>query len=126
MGIINVDYRDRKPIYEQIIDNVTTLVIRGLLQPNEQLPSVRVLASELAINPNTIQKSYSELEKREVIYSIQGRGSYISPNIEALKKTRENEILKLLEKLLYESREIGMEKQTIKDCINKVWRDNND
>ena len=67
MGVITVDTRDRKPIYEQLTENIRRLVLQGILQPNEQLPSVRALAVELAINPNTIQKAYAELERQGII-----------------------------------------------------------
>ena len=66
MNRIYVDLRSRTPIFEQIIDAVQDLAIRGLMQPDEPLPSVRALAAELAINPNTIQKAYAELERRGV------------------------------------------------------------
>ena len=66
MGVITVDTRDRKPIYEQLTENIRRLVLQGVLQPHEQLPSVRALAVELAINPNTIQKAYAELERQGI------------------------------------------------------------
>jgi len=61
MGLITVDVKDRKLIYEQLIDNIKDLILEGLLRPEEFLPSVRSLAKELGINPNTIQKAYAEL-----------------------------------------------------------------
>ncbi len=76
--MITIDYRDRKPIYLQIIDNVETLAAKGILPADSQLPTVRNLAVELAINPNTIQRAYGELEKRGIIYTIPGRGSFIA------------------------------------------------
>ena len=76
MSLIYVDLRSRTPIFEQIIECVRDLVIRGLLSPDEHLPSVRALAAELAINPNTIQKAYGELERQGVIYSLAGRGKF--------------------------------------------------
>ncbi len=65
--MITVDYRDRRPLFEQIIENVEHLAAQGLLSPGEQIPSVRQLARDLSINPNTIQRAYSELERRGVI-----------------------------------------------------------
>ena len=70
MGLITIDYRDRKLIYEQLVDNVKLLVLRGDLKKNDFLPSVRSLAKELGINPNTIQKAYAELERQGIIASI--------------------------------------------------------
>lgn len=76
--MIQVDVKDRKPIWEQLVENIKTLVVCGAMHPDEQLPSVRALAGELAINPNTIQKAYAELERCGVVYSIPGRGSFVT------------------------------------------------
>ena len=71
-----LNYRDSKPIYEQIKDGFRKLIITNSLSANEKLPSVRELASGLAINPNTIQRAYRELESEGFIYSIAGKGSF--------------------------------------------------
>ena len=76
--MISVNYRDPRPIYEQIMDKVRRLVISGAMVPEEKLPSVRELASQLAINPNTIQRAYRELESQGWIYSVSGKGSFIA------------------------------------------------
>lgn len=70
---------DRRPIYEQIVDKMSELMIRGALSENSPLPSVRNLAAELSINPNTVQRAYIELEREGYIYSIKGKGSFVSP-----------------------------------------------
>lgn len=74
--MINLNYRDARPIYEQIKDSIRTLVVTGGLGADEKLPSVRELASQLAINPNTIQRAYRELESEGYIYSVAGKGSF--------------------------------------------------
>ena len=84
--MFSIDYRSRTPIYRQIIDNVENLAARGVLQPDGQLPSVRSLAVELSINPNTIAKAYSELEAKGIIYSLPGRGSFLCGNSCALRR----------------------------------------
>lgn len=66
------------PIYEQLIKRITELIINGSLTENEKLPTVREVAKELGINPNTVQKAYQLLEQQGFIYSMQGKGSYIS------------------------------------------------
>ncbi|MDO4732644.1 MAG: GntR family transcriptional regulator, partial [Bacillota bacterium] len=71
-----IDYKSRVPLYQQIVENVEKLTLRGILLPEQQLPSVRALAMELSINPNTIAKAYAELEARGLIYSLPGRGSF--------------------------------------------------
>ena len=71
--MINLDLKSRVPIYEQLVDKVKQLIIQGVLKPDEKLPSVRSLAQELTINPNTIQKAYRELEREGYIYSLPAR-----------------------------------------------------
>ena len=78
--MIVIDYQDRTPIYEQIVERVQTLIIKGILKSDEQLPSVRKLAVDLSINPNTIQKAFAVLEQQGFIYSVKGRGSFVTPN----------------------------------------------
>ena len=74
--MIQLNYRDARPIYEQVRDGLRHLVVTGALQAGDKLPSVRALASSLAINPNTIQRAYSELETEGYIYSVSGKGSF--------------------------------------------------
>lgn len=74
--MISLDYRDRRPLYQQVKDNLRRMMLTGLLPPDEKLPSVRSLATQLAINPNTIQRAYSELETEGYIYSVPGKGSF--------------------------------------------------
>lgn len=94
--MILIDYKSRKPIYEQIIDNIKNLVVSGILKRDEQLPSVRQLAQQLAINPNTIQKAYAELERQGVIYSLKGRGSFVGSSLQELRTVQQKELLEQL------------------------------
>lgn len=75
--MILLDYRDARPIYTQIIDGLRQQIRSGVLQPGDKLPSVRELATQLSINPNTIQRSYRELERDGWIISIPGKGSFV-------------------------------------------------
>ena len=77
--MLNLDYRDVRPIYEQVRDNLRRLMVSGAIQEGEKLPSVRSLASNLAINPNTIQRAYESLEAEGYVYSIPGKGSFAAP-----------------------------------------------
>lgn len=102
MGLITVDVKDRKLIYEQLIDNIKDLILEGLIQPEEFLPSVRALAKELGINPNTIQKAYAELERQGVIVSLAGRGSMVTSDVNVVtalvrKKVEEKILSTVLE-----------------------------
>ena len=77
--MLNLDYRDARPIYEQVRDNLRRLMVSGAIQEGEKLPSVRSLASNLAINPNTIQRAYESLEAEGYGDSIPGKGSFGAP-----------------------------------------------
>lgn len=76
--MIVLDYRDRRPLYEQVTEKLEELMFSGVLPSDSRLPSVRSMATELSINPNTIQRAYAELERQGYIYSIQGKGSFVS------------------------------------------------
>lgn len=76
--MIVLDYLDSRPLYQQVKDSLRRMMLTGLLEPDEKLPSVRSLATQLAINPNTIQRAYAELEAEGYIYSVAGRGSFVS------------------------------------------------
>ena len=75
--MVYLNYRDTRPIYTQIADNFRSQIRVGVLSPGDKLPSVRELASELAINPNTIQRAYRELEADGWIASVSGKGSFV-------------------------------------------------
>ncbi len=87
--MISLNYRDSRPIYEQIREGLKRLIVTGALPPDERLPSVRTLATQLSINPNTIQRAYTELEREGYIYSIPGKGSFASGNVDAGGRRRE-------------------------------------
>ena len=74
--MLQLNYRDSRPIYEQVKDGLRKLVISGAIAPDEKLPSVRSLASSLAINPNTIQHAYEALEREGYVYTVTGRGTF--------------------------------------------------
>lgn len=86
--MVVIDYQNRKPIYEQIVERFQMLIVKGILEPDSQMPSVRALATELSINPNTIQKAYAVLEQEGYIYPIKGRGNFVSGNQALVKKKR--------------------------------------
>ncbi|MDO4271233.1 MAG: GntR family transcriptional regulator [Eubacteriales bacterium] len=118
--MIQIDYRDPKPIYEQVIDGVEQLVLRGALPADSQLPSVRQLAMELSINPNTIQRAYGELEKRGVIYAAKGRGNFVSDNAAALRKSRLDEIGAQIGALAAQARTLGASDDQLRGWV--LWK----
>lgn len=78
--MLSLDYRDSRPIYEQVKDSLRRLMVTGVMHEGEKLPSVRALASSLAINPNTIQRAYEALESEGYVYAVAGKGSFVAPN----------------------------------------------
>ena len=84
--MFKIDMRSRTPIYEQIIDSIKELVVKGVLIPGERLPSVRDMAKEMTLNPNTVQKAYQELERQGIISTLRGKGTFISEDIQANNK----------------------------------------
>ena len=79
--MISLNYRDQRPIYEQVKDGLRHLVVTGAIQTGDKLPSVRALAREIGVNPNTVAKAYQELERQGIIYTVPGRGSFVSPDV---------------------------------------------
>ena len=105
--MIGIDLQNRKPIYEQIIERFQTLIVNGVLEPDSQMPSVRSLAMELSINPNTIQKAYSALEQEGYIYPVKGRGNFVSGNA-GLKLQKQEGVYRELRELVERGKELGI------------------
>ncbi|MCD4837475.1 GntR family transcriptional regulator [Neobacillus sedimentimangrovi] len=111
--MFELDMRSRKPIYEQLVEKIKELIMNEVLKADEQLPSVRALATELTINPNTIQKAYRELENQGFIYSIKGKGSFVNPNNQTRDIEKIQSVKKDLEKLVLEALYLGIPAQEI-------------
>ena len=99
--MIQLNYRDSKPIYEQIKDGLRRLVVTGAVKKDEKFPSVRELATSLSINPNTIQKAYRELEQEGYIYTIAGKGSYAAEKAD-VTTGRNEELMKEFDEIVKE------------------------
>ena len=107
--MIQLNYRDSKPIYEQIKDGLRKLVISNSLSADEKLPSVRELAAKLAINPNTIQKAYRDLESEGYIYTVTGKGTFVAERKEvydARAKELLTEFDEIVEELFFLEKEL--------------------
>lgn len=115
--MFQLDIRSRKPIYEQLVDKLKELIIHEVYQADQQLPSVRVLAQELTINPNTIQKAYNALENQGYIYSIPGKGKFVAPQSEATNDEKVKKMKQDLVKLLSEALYLGIDKQELLSLI---------
>lgn len=114
--MIILDYKDRRPIYEQVIEKLKELMLLGVLAENEALPSVRSLAMDLSINPNTIQRAYAELERRGYIYTIKGKGSFVAEN-STMRENRKKELLIQVSEVIDEAIRLGISDDEIKKMV---------
>lgn len=114
--MIMLDYKDTRPIYEQVVEKFQTLILKGVLEPDEQLPSVRSLAVELSINPNTIQRAYGELERQGFIYTVKGRGGFVRYH-EDLLEIKKERLKKQITEVLKEAEELNI---SIEELLGQI------
>ena len=114
--MIQLNYRDTRPFYQQIKDNVRQLVVSGALKKDEKLPSVRELAASLAINPNTIQRAYRELESEGYIYTLSGKGTFVA-EVDHSNQFRQQELLPKLYKIVSELLYLSM---PVNELTNRI------
>ena len=119
--MISLNYRDSRPIYEQIKDELRKLIVTGALGKDDKLPSVRSLATQLAINPNTIQRAYTDLESEGYIYSVPGKGSFAAGNAGA-DMTRREELKKKIRELIRELRYLGVDRAELLELLEEGER----
>ena len=108
--MIAIDYQDRRPLYEQIAQRFQELILRGILEPGAQMPSVRKLAVELSINPNTSQRAFALLEQQGYIYAVKGKGNFVAGKGNYLGQ-KQRELLSRMESLLEEGDRLGMKRE---------------
>ncbi len=114
--MILLDYKDRRPIYEQVIERFQQMILCGALQPGDAMPSVRSLAMELSLNPNTIQRAYQELERNGYIYSIKGKGSFVS-EIQDAAESKRRELKEGLKSTVEKALAAGISEAELKDML---------
>lgn len=120
--MILLDYRDKRPIYEQIVEKLERLIVGGALDPDSKMPSVRSLGMDLGVNPNTIQRAYNQLEQEGYLYAVSGRGSFVAPETEwrdGKKKKMMEEWLLLTEK----AKEAGLTKDELEGALNRLYEE---
>jgi GntR family transcriptional regulator len=118
---ITVDPSSGLPIYLQIVAQIKTSIAMGRLQPEEPLPSVRQLATELAVNPNTVARAYLDLEYEGVIYKRQGAGTFVSSRgVEMSKNERRRVLGELIEKALVEGVNLGLSERELRETFDRV------
>lgn len=117
--MLNLDYRDARPIYEQVRDGLRRLMVTGAIQEGEKLPSVRSLASRLAINPNTIQRAYESLEAEGYLYSVPGKGSFAAPH-SGVDQGRKEELLGRFDAVAAELLFLGVGGETLVERVHRL------
>lgn len=117
--MLHLDYRDARPIYEQVRDGLRRLMVTGVIREGEKLPSVRSLAASLAINPNTIQRAYEQLESDGYVQSIPGKGSFASPST-GVDASRREELLALFDRTAAELLYLGMTAEELAQRIQTL------
>lgn len=116
--MIILDYRDSRPIYEQVVEKYKMLILKGVLQQDEKMPSVRNLAMELSINPNTIQRAYATLESQGYIYTVKGKGNFVSDKA-TLMKDYQKEISSQLSEVCKQAASAGMGREEFMTLVNE-------
>lgn len=111
--MINLDYTNRTPIYEQIVNEIEKYVALGILKEKEQIPSIRELASTLGINPNTVKKAYSELELKGVIVTISTKGTFVSDKTDNIIEAKIDEGIFKINELISELEKLGISRSEI-------------
>ncbi len=119
--MFQIDTLSRTPVYLQLVEQTERLILSGVLQPGAQIPSVRSLSVELSVNPNTIQKAYSELDARGLVSAVPGRGCFVTPLALGLLQQRARSRLPELGELLRKLRISGVRKDEILQCVQSVY-----
>ena len=122
--MILIDGRDPRPIYEQIVEKLAELMVCGALAENSPMPSVRSLAADLSVTPNTVQRAYTELERLGYIVSIRGKGSFVADTA-AIRRLGQEKILAELADIAVRASRAGMEKEQFLARAGSLWPENN-
>ena len=118
--VIKIDYKNDKPLHEQISIGIKELIISGILKFDEQLPSVRELSVELTVNPNTVQRAYKSLEAEGIIYSVRGKGNFVS-RISEKSDVQADALYDVLEKTVKELAFLGESEERIQNVIKNIY-----
>lgn len=121
--MIFLDYQDRRPIYEQIVDKLRTLILNDALPPESKMPSVRQLAMDLSINPNTIQRAYMELEQEGLIYPVKGRGNFVS-DIGQIRTQKQRAYYQELDTVISKGISLGITETQMYERIHNLYSEN--
>ena len=117
--MLHLNYRDSRPIYEQVCDGLRSLLIAGAILPGEKLPSVRSLAGSLSINPNTIQRAYESLEQEGYVYSLVGKGTFAA-GIHEVSEGRKTLLLDQFDAAAGELLFLGLSREALQQRLEQV------
>ena len=120
--MITIDYQSKLPLYEQIAGRFQSLILKGALPPGSRMPSVRSLAMELSINPNTIQKAFALLEQQGYIYPVRGRGNYVADTAQ-LAENKKCSLLEEIRRLLRQGKELGITRSEYIAVLNGLYQE---
>lgn len=121
--MLQLDFGDRRPLYEQIKDKIKKLIITGVFREDEKIPSVRELASSLAINPNTIQKAYKDLENEGYIYSLKAKGSFVSRRHDTANERDKSALIDTFCSVVRELKFLETDEEVLKDIIYRLYKE---
>ena len=124
--MISLDYKDGRPLHKQIEDGLKELIVSGILVDEEQLPSVRELSVSLTVNPNTVQRAYKELELDGYIYSIKGKGNFVSKVTSVKDPRRTDELYATLTSVVKELMYLGEDKSSLENVIINIFTQKED
>lgn len=120
--MILLDYRDKRPIYEQVVEKLEHLIVGGALEPETKMPSVRSLAMELAVNPNTIQRAYAQLEQEGFLFTVSGRGNFVAPESE-WREGKKRQLLMEWRELTVSAMEAGVTAEELSELLQRIFRE---
>ena len=118
--MILLDYRDKRPIYEQMVEKLERLIVSGGLEQGSKMPSVRSLAVDLAVNPNTVQRAYTLLEQEGYLYTVSGRGSFVAPE----REWRDGQLSRVLTEwvaMTRKARDAGLSQEVLQEQLSAVF-----
>lgn len=121
--MIQLDLSDHRPLYEQIKEKTKELIVSEVLKPDDKIPSVRELAQQLTINPNTIQRAYKDLESEGYIYSVRAKGSFVAPVSHIRDKAQTAELDENFENMVREAHFLGIDKGELIMTIDRVYKE---
>lgn len=121
--MFSIDIMSRIPVYEQLINQVQENILLGILKPGDKMISVRNLSMELSVNPNTIQKAYTELDRLGLITTVPGKGSFISQDALDLVSSLSREKLEDVRHLIEEVKKAGVTRKELVDLIEKIYKE---